>query len=433
MNFEKFAIHMVGIGGSGMSGLAMLLKKMGFRISGSDLKSTAATDELKKEGVIVAVGHNRKNVPDEAKLLVYSSAVNLAANPEIGEARRRGIAVFRRGSILAQLSRMKRAITVSGTHGKTTTSSMIGWILEKAGKRPTVIVGGEIRNIHVSAFLGKGEFFVLETDESDGSFLETFPWIGVVTNVDDDHLEHYGSMAKLEAAFRQHLSQVPFYGWAVLCRDDPVLSRRIIPHVVSPFKTYGLAGRPNCKATGLVKRALGYSFIIEWEGRRVAKVDLAVAGMHNVLNALAGASACHLAGVSWDDIAGALGTYRGIRRRLELVGKYNGITFLDDYGHHPTEIAAAVRAAREFYAKGRLLVCFQPHRFSRTKQLQNKFGLAFAAADFVWVCPIYAASEEPIAGISEDLVIDSLSKAGVVCAKFPGRALDLRKELKTGD
>ena len=424
---------MVGGGGSGMSGLALLLKSMGFVVTGSDAKETAVTQGLRQKGISTAIGHDRKKLPRLARLVVYSSAVPLAINPEILEARRRGLAVLRRGSVLAQVSRLKRSITVAGTHGKTTTSSMIGLIMEDAGLEPTVIVGGEIRNLRSNAIFGQGRFFVMETDESDGSFLETSPWIGVVTNVDNDHLDHYGSMARLEAAFREHLNKIPFYGWAVLCQDDPVLMNRVAKGLTSSVCTYGLGRGAFCRGTHLAKGPKGYSFDAEWEGRCVARLALSVPGLHNVRNALAAAAASHLAGASWPAIAKGLAQFKGIRRRLEVVGRQGGVLILDDYGHHPTEIAATLQAVREFYRFKRLLVCFQPHRYSRTKQLARHFAKVFRGVDFVWVCPIYAASERPIVGVSEDLVLAPLRRSGVPCAKFPGRALELRRELRAGD
>lgn len=240
-------------------------------------------------------------------------------------------------------------------------------------------------------------------------------------------------MARLEAAFRQHLSQVPFHGWAVVCQDDPVLSEKILPQLKCPTVTYGLSRNSDCQGVDLAKRGFGFSFGVLWQGKRVARVTLKVPGRHNVLNALAASAAAHLAGASWPSIAMALGEYKGIRRRMEVVGHHGQVLFLDDYGHHPTEIAATLKAAREFYARGRLLVCFQPHRYSRTKQLARLFGPALKGADFVWVCPIYSASEKPIPGVSEKLVLDALRKAGVACASYPGRALDLRKDLRHGD
>ncbi len=424
---------MVGIGGSGMSGLALILKKMGFQITGSDFKETATVTSLRQAGIAVAYGHAKENVPADANLLVYSSAVNCDSNPEFLEAKRRGIAILRRGSLLAQISRLKRSITVAGTHGKTTTSSMIGWVLESSGLRPTVIVGGEIRNLRTNALLGDGDLFVMETDESDGSFLETQPWIAVTTNIDNDHLEHYGSMKNLQAAFLKHLSQVPADGWAILCKDDPVIRREILPKLKVPKITYGISAGSQVQARRLKKSSLGYSFSIRYQNKLVAKVTLRIPGLHNVRNALAAAMACRLAGVPWGKIASALGQYRGIRRRLEVLGKYKGIVFLDDYGHHPTEIKATIDAVCDFYKFKRLMVCFQPHRYSRTKMLANQFGEAFKKADFVWVCPIYAASEKPIANVNEELVIRSLAKAKVVAAKFPEKNFELLKELKAGD
>lgn len=426
-------IHMVGIGGSGMSGLALLLKKMGFEVTGSDMKNSAVIDNLRQAGILVRQGHAPAHVPQDANILVYSSAVNVNQNPEVAQAKRWGITILRRGALLAQISRLKKSITVAGTHGKTTTSSMIGWILESASLRPTIIVGGEIRNFRTNAMLGGGELFVMETDESDGSFLETQPWLAVVTNVDNDHLDHWGSMAKLKKAFLEHLKTVPFYGWAILCADDPIVRDAIMPKTAAPKMTYGLKPTADCRALNLKKGKLGFSFDAVFQGKKKARIELQIPGLHNVRNALAAALAAHLAGASWNAIAKALGSYRGIRRRLEVLGTAKGILFLDDYGHHTTEIGATLEAIADFYKYKRLLVCFQPHRYSRTKVLAGEFGRALKKADFVWVCPIYAASEKPIAGVSENTVLKSLSKSKIPCAKVPPRPLEILKELKEGD
>lgn len=426
-------IYMVGIGGSGMSGLALVLKKMGFEVTGSDLKETATIESLRRAGIAVHQGHRASHVPGDTDLVSFSSAVDVKKNPEIRRARKLGISCLRRGSLLAQISRLKKSITVSGAHGKTTTSSMIGWILERAGFHPTIIVGGEIRNFHTNALLGIGDMFVMETDESDGSFLETHPWLGVVTNIDNDHLEHYGSTARLKKAFLEHLSSVPFYGRAILCKDDPIIAREIIPKIKMPFVTYGTQSSSDFRARDLRRETLGYSFSIESQNRRLVKVTLQIPGLHNVRNALAAAVSSHLAGAPWDKIAKALGEYRGIRRRLEVLGRHKGVVFLDDYGHHPTEIKVTLDAVVDFYTFKRLLVCFQPHRYSRTKMLWRDFGPALKKADFVWVCPIYAASEKPIPGVSSDLILESLNKAGIASARFPGRTHEVLKELRDGD
>lgn len=430
---KDLKIHMVGIGGAGMSGLALLLKKMGFQVTGSDMKESAIIDNLRREGVFVHHGHAKANVPPNANILVYSSAVNVYQNPEVAVAKSRKMTLLRRGSLLAQISRLKKSITVSGTHGKTTTSSMIGWILESAGLKPTVIVGGEIRNFRTNAMLGGGDLFVMETDESDGSFLETQPWLTVVTNVDNDHLDHWGSMAKLKKAFLEHLSTVPFYGWALLCADDPIVREEILPKTSAPKMTYGLRPSVDCRAVGLKKKKLGFAFTLAFQGKKKAQIELKIPGLHNVRNALAAALAAHLAGVPWASIAKALGRYRGIRRRLEVLGESKGIIFLDDYGHHPTEIKATLEAVSEFYKYKRLLVCFQPHRFSRTKFLARQFAPALKIANFVWVCPIYAASERAVVGVSENTVLKALSKLKIPCARIPSRPLEILRQLKEGD
>ncbi|MEK6544276.1 MAG: UDP-N-acetylmuramate--L-alanine ligase [Elusimicrobiota bacterium] len=427
------AIHMVGVGGSGMSALALLLRKMDFSVSGSDIKESAVTRRLKAAGVRVFLGHDARHVPAATRMVAYSSAVDLKRNPEIAQARRKGIGLVRRGSLLAQLSHLKRSLTVCGTHGKTTTSSMAGWILDAAGIRPTVVVGGEIRNIRTNTLVGGSDIIVLETDESDGSFLETRPWIAVATNVDNDHLEHYGSMGRLIDAFVSHLSQVAGDGHRVVCRDDKTLMTKVVARLTGLSVTYGLSPGSDCRAVALCKGRDGFTFTISWKGKPVARVVLRVPGMHNVRNALGAAAAAHLAGAPWPKIAKALASYAGIHRRLEVLGRKSGVVFLDDYGHHPTEIAATLSAVRDFYSFKRLLVCFQPHRYSRTKMLAGGFAAAFKGVDFVWVMPIYAASERPIPGISEDTVLRALKRAGIACAAYPGRTHELSKELAPGD
>lgn len=429
-------VHFVGIGGVGMSGIAQVLLNLGFKVSGSDLKETELTRRLRRAGAKVFIGH-RASQADGAEVVVVSSAVS-ADNPEARRARSCGVPVVPRVAMLAELARLKKTITVAGSHGKTTTTAMLGMALQAAGVDPTVVVGGQVANLMgANARVGLGDYLVAEADESDGSFLSLFPLVAVVTNVDDDHLDHYGTMDNLKAAFREHLSHLPFYGLAVVCAED-ANALAAARGAARPVATYALERAAHWEGrfrpvpprlAGVVAQRLE----VRHHGRLWGVLDLRVPGRHNALNALAAVAAADFLGCVPAKVARGLSDFRGVGRRLERLGSAHGVLFIDDYGHHPTEVKATLAALRASYAKGRrLLVVFQPHRFTRTRQLWRQFGPALRGADQAFILPIYAAGEKPIAGVSSELIVRSARRAGVSARPFT-RALDLVCELAPGD
>ncbi len=387
-------VHFVGIGGIGMSGIAELLANLGYIVSGSDEKRSAMTDRLGAMGIRIAIGHDAGNVGD-ADVVVASSAVR-PANPELREAARRQVPVIPRAEMLAELMRLKTAIAVAGAHGKTTTTSMIALVLERAGLDPTAVIGGRLSAFGSNARLGRGELMVAEADESDRSFLKLFPTIAVITNIDHEHLENYGGFDDLQQAFVDFANRVPFYGAVIACADDPNLTA-ILPRMTRRVKTYGLdAATAGITASDVNLAAGGASATVRGHGR----LTLRVPGRHNLQNALAAVAVGLELGLSFDRIAEGLAEFRGAERRFDVRGEPRGILVVDDYGHHPTEIAAVIAAARAF--NRRIVVAFQPHRFSRTAALMDAFGPALAGADHVLLTEIYSAGEDAIAGVSAD-------------------------------
>ena len=406
-------IHFVGIGGIGMSGIAELLANLGYVVSGSDAKRSAVTDRLESLGVTVQVGHAAPNV-GEADVVVYSSAVR-PENPEVAEAGRRLIPVIPRAEMLAELMRLRFGIAVAGAHGKTSTTSMVALVLERAGLDPTAVIGGRLSAFGSNARLGGGEYMVAEADESDRSFLKLSPSIAVITNIDREHMDAYGSFADLQQAFVDFANKVPFYGAVVACADDAELCT-VMPRFERRVIRYGIDGADaNLVATGVRLEGYGSHCMIEHRERRGAaattlgEMTLAVPGRHSVLNALAAVAVGLELDVPFAKIASALGEFRGAERRFENRGVINGITVVDDYGHHPTEIAAVLAAARAAKPP-RVVVAFQPHRYTRTRDLMNEFGTALAAADEVVLTGIYAASEDPIPGITIDALAAVVNK-----------------------
>ena len=414
-------IHFVGIGGVGMSGIAQILVNLGYEVSGSDLKATELTRRLAAAGARVHAGHKASHIRG-AEVVVVSSAVS-PANPEVAAARRAGVPVVPRGEMLAELARLKKTVTVAGTHGKTTTTAMTAMALRGAGADPTVIVGGQVADLGSNARVGLGEFLVAEADESDGSFMRLVPLAAVVTNIDDDHLDHYGSMAELKKAFLTHLHGLPFYGAAVLCVDDPGV-RSILPRVDRRVITYGL--KPGAQWRGKVLD--GRRVDVFHKGKRAGTLTLRLWGRHNAQNSLAAVAVSDFLGLSVPKAMAGLSAFRGVGRRMELLGEGAGISFLDDYGHHQTEVAATLEAVRGAYPGRRLVVVFQPHRYSRTKALHRAFGPALRRADLVFVMDIYPAGEKPIPGVGPRLILDSLKRARAFT-----RPLDLIRELRPGD
>jgi UDP-N-acetylmuramate--alanine ligase len=396
-------VHFIGIGGIGMSGIAELLANLGYAVSGSDEKRSAVTDRLATLGIRIVVGHDAASVGD-ADVVVVSSAIR-TTNPEVREATGRQIPVIPRAEMLAELMRLRFSIAVAGSHGKTTTTSMIALVLERAGLDPTAVIGGRLSAFGSNARLGRGELMVAEADESDRSFLKLFPTIAVVTNIDYEHLDNYGGFDDLQQAFVDFANKVPFYGGVIACADDPNLVA-IVPRLTRRVTTYGLDA-PACDvtATDVELEAFGVRAIVQRRGRRTGEgpailgpLSLLVPGRHNLQNALAAVAVGLELGLSFERIKTGLQEFRGVERRFEVRGEPNDILVIDDYSHHPTEIAAALAAARGL--KRRLIVAFQPHRFTRTASLMEAFGPALAAADHVVLTDIYAAGEDPIAGIT---------------------------------
>jgi UDP-N-acetylmuramate--alanine ligase len=400
-------IHFIGIGGSGMSGLAEVLLNMGYQVTGSDLKASDVTERLIALGGRVFTGHSAANV-EGAQVVVYSSAVR-PDNPELAAARESGVPVIARADMLAELMRMKYGVAVGGSHGKTTTTSMVASVLSRGGLDPTVVVGGRLRAIGANALLGHGRFLVAEADESDGSFLRLAPAVTVVTNIDREHLDHYPDLAAIRQAFVYFANRVPFYGVSVLCVDDPNV-REILPQVVKRSLLYGTREDAEVRAVDVALRPDGSQFGVVAAGERLGDVTLHVPGRHNVLNALAAIAVGLELEVGFGHIVEALDQFRGVGRRFETRGEVGGVRVIDDYGHHPTEVAATLQAARQ--RGGRVLVIFQPHRYSRTAALKEEFGRCFGDADRVWVLDVYAAGETPIEGVGGRTIVEAAQAQG---------------------
>jgi UDP-N-acetylmuramate--alanine ligase len=402
-------VHFIGIGGSGMSGIAEVLINLGFTVTGSDIARQETTKRLEELGARIFYGHDPAN-PAGADLVVVSSAIR-EDNPELLAAKEMGIPVIPRAQMLAELMRVKFSIAISGMHGKSTTSSMVAHVLARAGLDPTVVIGGRFRGTRTGARLGQGPYLVAEADESDRSFLELFPTIAVVTNLDPEHLDTYSGMEDISEAFLKFLSRVPFYGAAVLNLDsDPV--RRLMPLVERRIITYGTTRQADVSGRDIVLKGLGSEFSVYWDGEHIMDVSLSVPGAHNVSNALATIAVALELEIPRDVVAEALGSFSGVERRFEIKGERNGVQVVDDYGHHPTEIKATLAAARNYWKDGRIVVLFQPHRFTRTLHLHSEFGGAFLESDLLFILPIYPAGESPIEGVSSRLIYDAVKEAG---------------------
>ncbi len=403
------AIHFVGIGGIGMSGIAELLLNLGHRVSGSDLKESDITRRLQSLGGRILVGHAAENLPSDVDVVVVSSAVR-KTNPEWLEARRRGVPVIPRAEMLAELMRLKEGIAIAGSHGKTTTTSLVATVLSQAGLDPTVVVGGKLNALGSNAFLGKGEAIVVEADESDGSFLRLTSTIAVVTNIDPEHLDHYGSFEALHAAFLDFVNKVPFYGLAVLCLDHPAV-QALLPRLEKRHVTYGLSIQAEYRAENLELGGMSVSFDAWRREEKLGRVRLKMVGKHNVQNALAAIAVGDEVGIPFSLIAEALEGFSGVQRRFTVRGEVGGIMVVDDYGHHPAEVRATLRGAREGFQR-RLVVAFQPHRYSRTRDLMSDFATAFNDADVVLLTDIYAAGEDPIPGVDAQTLYEAIRACG---------------------
>jgi UDP-N-acetylmuramate--alanine ligase len=416
-------VHFVGVGGIGMSGIAELLANLGYVVSGSDEKRSPVTDRLVTLGIRIAIGHDAAHV-GAADVVVISSAVR-STNPEVVEAARRQIPVIPRAEMLAELMRLKYAVAVAGAHGKTTTTSMIALMLERAGLDPTAVIGGRLSAFGSNARLGGGELMVAEADESDRSFLKLFPTIAVITNIDHEHLENYGGFDDLQQAFVDFANKVPFYGAVVACVDDANLGG-VVPRMTRRVVTYGLeSASADLTAIDVALGPLSASATVHRRktGEILGTLNLAVPGRHNLQNALAAVAVGLELGLAFDRIAAGLKEFRGAERRFEVRGEPNGILVVDDYGHHPTEIAAVLDAARSF--NRRIVVAFQPHRFSRTAALMDAFGPALAGADHVVLTDIYAAGEDPIAGVTLETLAAAVKKSTAATVDVAPRLEDV--------
>ncbi len=400
-----------------MSGIAEVLLNLGYRISGSDLKLSPITERLAAMGATVYEGHDAANVAG-AHALVVSSAVD-ERNPEVQEARRLQIPVIPRGELLAELMRLKYGIAVAGSHGKTTTTSMTAAILNHAGLDPTVVVGGRVGAMGGSnARVGHSDFLVVESDESDGSFLKLAPILAVVTNIDREHLDHYPNLEAIEAAFIEFVNRVPFYGACIVCLDDPNV-QAILPDIKRRTITYGTTAQADMEATNIACSPFANDFDMRYRGADLGQFHLGVPGRHNVLNALAAAAVAMELEIKPDAIREALAAYSGVDRRFQVRGKERGITVVDDYGHHPTEIRATLDAARQCGFR-RVHVLFQPHRYSRTLHLMDEFARSFHQADTLFVTDIYAASEAPIEGVTAEALGERMRQFGHRAVEYVG-------------
>jgi len=419
-------IHFVGIGGSGMSGIAEVLVNLRYHVTGSDLQASDATRRLKRLGAKIFRGHRADHVA-AADVVVVSSAVK-AENPEVVEARRRKIPVIPRAEMLAEIMRLKYGVAVAGAHGKTSTTAMIAVVLTAGGLDPTVVIGGRVKALRSGAKLGRGEFMVAEADESDGSFLKMKPTIAVVTNVDREHLDHYRDLGEIQDAFVQFLSRVPFYGAAVVCLDEPNL-RAILPRVDRKLVTYGLSSDADLVATDVAFDGFTSSYVARFRGEKLGTVRLAVPGRHSVSNSLAAVAVGLELDIPFAKIAKALVRFHAVDRRFQKKGEVFGATLVDDYGHHPTEIVATLAAAREGFG-ARTLVVFQPHRYTRTRALLEEFGRAFVLADRVIVTSVYAAGEPPLRDVDGAAVADALVRHGHRAVSYEPRLEKIAGRLK---
>lgn len=432
----KQHIFFVGIGGAGMSGIAKVLLELGNTVSGSDLLESETTKRLENLGAIIYTGHREENLASSVETVVVSSAIP-QSNPEVVKAKSLGIPVIQRAEMLGMLMRKQKGIAVAGSHGKTTTTSMISLMLEKNNYDPTVVVGGELNDIGGNAKLGAGQYLVAEADESDGSFLKLHPFISVVTNIEDDHLDYYGTLANIENAFRQFILNTSEEGYTVLCLEDLTVSR-LLPSICEQRKliTYGFSPEADFWARDLQLCGLESRATVLRNNKVLGELRLNVPGRHNFLNALAALAVGTVCGMGFAEIAAGLAAFNGVQRRFQKVGQARGVEIYDDYAHHPTELRATLAAAKTLKPK-RVVAVFQPHRYSRTNLLAREFGAAFQDADLLIINEIYAAGEKPINGVSALTIVEEIrkntdqrveyipEKSGIVCR--------LTEEIQPGD
>ena len=431
---KKYHIHFVGIGGIGMSGIAELLLNLGYTVSGSDLKSSDITERLRSLGGVIHEGHAAERIQG-ADVVVVSSAVR-PDNPEVQAAQRASIPVIPRAEMLAELMRLKYSIAVAGAHGKTTTTSIVAAVLASGGLDPTVVIGGKLIGVGTNAVLGRGDFIVAEADESDGSFLRYSPAIAVVTNIDREHLDFYPDLAAIQRVFLEFIDRIPFYGLAVLCLDNEPI-QDLIPHIKKRYTTYGMNPQADFQIRNVVVEGRRTRFSVFRRRRKLGRFKLNLPGIHNVYNATASIAVATELDIPIASIQAALERLSGVQRRLEVRGEVNGVAVVDDYGHHPTEIKMTLQAVRECWPERRLVVVFQPHRYTRTRALLDEFARAFYQSDVLVVLPIYAASEEPIAGITGQALSERINAHGhkqVIFAEgIAAAAAQLKSLLMPGD
>ncbi len=403
-------IHFVGIGGIGMSGIAELLLNLGYKVSGSDLYTSAITANLAALGGVIYIGHQGQWVSG-ADVVVTSSAI-AGNNPEVVAAREANIPVIQRAEMLAELMRLKKfGIAIAGSHGKTSTTSMVSWMMTQAGLDPTIVVGGKVDSLGGNAKLGEGEFLVAEADESDGSFLKLSPVLEVITNIDLEHLDFYRDIEHIKSVFMEFIDKIPFYGAVILCLDDANITD-LLPEIRKRMITYGLTAQADVHAEQLEAAGGRTRFMVRKGDAQLGEIHLSLPGRHNVYNALAVVCVGLELEIPFSVIAGALGSFGGVQRRMQLKGESRGITIMDDYGHHPTEIKATLAALKEAWPDKRLVVLFQPHRYTRTEALYKEFQTAFHQADFLVMTDIYAASEAPIPGVSSENLLIEIKRHG---------------------
>ena len=431
-------IHLVGIGGSGMSGIAEVLLTLGYKVTGSDLNYSETVKRLEELGGRIFIGHDAANV-GEAQVVVISSAV-APTNPEVMAARAKVIPVIPRAEMLAELMRLKYGIAIAGAHGKTTTTSLVAAVLGQAGLDPTVVIGGKVNALGSHARLGRGDLLVAEADESDGSFLKLSPSVVAVTNIDKEHLEHYGTMERLEGSFLEFINRVPFYGLAVLCADDERI-RALLPRVVKRYQTYGLQQRPgqpapDFRASDITSNQWESEFRAYHRDKNLGPFRISIPGVHNVSNALVAIAIGIELDVPVDLIRKGLASFAGVERRFQLRGEKGGVMVVDDYGHHPSEIKATLAAAKQGW-KRRLVVLFQPHRYTRTRDLMEEFAQAFGQSDLLFVTDIYPAGEAAIPGITGEKLASAIRASGHPAVRWVERKEQLteqvRAEVQPGD
>lgn len=398
----------MGIGGIGMSGIAEVLINLGYKVTGSDIRESDTTKRLSSLGAAIHYGHTKKNL-DASDVVVISSAVR-PDNPEVEAAHEKLIPVIPRAEMLAELMRLKYGIAVAGSHGKTTTTSMIATVLAHGGMDPTIVIGGKLNSLGTNAKLGQGEFMVAEADESDGSFLKLSPTISVITNIDPEHLDHYGSMDRLTEAFHQFADKIPFYGISVLCLDHPNV-QALIPNMKKRYATYGLTAQADFQAREIEYAGLKTHYTAFHKGKMLGKVTLRMPGLHNVYNSLAAIAVASELDMPFSTIKEGMASFSGVQRRFQVKGEAGGVTVVDDYGHHPEEIKATLSAARSAWDR-RVIAVFQPHRYTRTRDLFADFLKAFYQADTLVLTDIYPAGEDPIPGIRAESLYEGIKEYG---------------------